>query len=310
MRLDKALTHDPNIESRSQATRLIDLGLVELKGKKIKPSHQTATGEVFSVTLPPERKRELVPFDFKLDIAFEDKHLIVVNKPAGLVVHPAAGHYQDTLVNALLHHTNQLSSGFAEDRPGIVHRLDKDTSGLIVIAKNDSVHRALAKQFKKKMVHRIYWAVCFGKFKDPSGTITSYLKRHPNDRKRFASEKVAKGEEPTGKVAITHYQVKETLPAGLSLLHLKLETGRTHQIRVHMSENGHAIVADPIYSSEGRIKSVASVNARKVLESFPRLALHAAELGFIHPKTSEHVKFFSPWPNDISSYVEDLGFQI
>lgn len=308
MRLDRALTHDPNIESRSQATRLIDLGFVELNGKKVKPSHKTSEGEVFSITLPPETKRELVPLDLKLDIAFEDEHLIVVNKPSGLVVHPAVGHHGDTLVNALLHHTNQLSGGFEADRPGIVHRLDKDTSGLIVVAKSDSVHRALATQFKKKMVHRIYWAICFGKFKEETGTITSYLKRHPTDRKKFASEKIAPGEEPTGKIAITHYTVKQTLPAGLSLLHLKLETGRTHQIRVHMSEKGHAIVADPIYSSEGRIKSVNSVNLRKVLDTFPRLALHAAELGFIHPKTSKTLKFFSSWPDDISSYVRQLGF--
>jgi 23S rRNA pseudouridine1911/1915/1917 synthase len=310
MRLDRALTNDPNIESRSQATRMIDLGFVELNGKKIKPSHKTSVGEVFSITLPPVTKRDLVPLDLKLDIVFEDEHLMVVNKPAGLVVHPAAGHWQDTLVNALLHHTNKLSGGFEADRPGIVHRLDKDTSGLIVVAKSDSIHRALAKQFKKKMVHRIYWAVVFGKMKPDSGTITSHLARHPNDRKRFASEKVIKGEEPTGKLAITHYTVKQILPAGLTLVHLKLETGRTHQIRVHMSEKGHAIVADPIYSSDGRIKSVNSVTLRKTLESFPRLALHAAELGFIHPRTSQTLKFFSPWPNEISSYVEQLGFQI
>jgi 23S rRNA pseudouridine1911/1915/1917 synthase len=201
-------------------------------------------------------------------------------------------------VNALLHRANRLSSGFGADRPGIVHRLDKDTSGLIVIAKTDSAHRHLAQQFKNKTAHRVYWAICFGKFKTAKGTITSYLKRHPTDRKKFASEKPVKTKLHTGKLAITHYQVIETLPSRLTLLHLKLETGRTHQIRVHLSEAGHALLADPIYSSSNKDKSL----------HFPRLALHAAELGFIHPKTKKEVRFFAPWPDDIALNIKKLGF--
>ncbi len=299
LRLDKALAKHPQIESRSQAAKLIDSGHVTLNEKPLKPSYITTLNEVFLISPPPLRNNPMAPFNLKLDIVFEDEDLIIVNKPAGLVVHPAAGHYEDTLVNALLHHTNQLSAGTEPTRPGIVHRIDKDTSGLLVVAKNDSAHRRLAKQFKDKTTHRVYWALAHGLFKKPSGKIESLLQRHPTNRKRFSSQ-------TKGRAAITHYSVVKSISAGISLVHLKLETGRTHQIRVHLSELGHGIVADPIYSSTGRSKSIRSTQTRKVVDSIPRLCLHAAELGFDHPRTGEKMIFKSPWPDDLAPYIETL----
>ncbi len=308
LRLDRALSQHPKIESRSQATRLVDLGFVLFKGVAVKPARVTAVGEIYDVEVPPKDKPELQPYDLKLEIYFEDEHLIVVNKPSGLVVHPAAGHAADTLVNALLHHTNQLSSGFEADRPGLVHRLDKDTSGLIVVAKSDSVHRALATQFRKKMVHRIYRAVCYGRWNDESGTIRSYLKRNPGDRKKFASVKEKTDGDPAGKLAITHYQVLKEHQAGISLLQLKLETGRTHQIRVHTSEAGHGIVGDPIYGNHARYRQLRGQTLQQQLKQAPHLMLHAMELGFLHPKTSQHLKFKAPWPTETHELLRFLDF--
>ncbi len=297
LRLDKALASDPRIISRSQATSLIDRGFVTLNNKPVKPAHKTSAGELFHVTIPCEEPTELVPFDLPLEILFEDEELLVVNKPSGLVVHPAVGHRQNTLVNALIHHTKDLARGFSTGRPGIVHRIDKDTSGLLVVAKSERTLRGLAKQFKNKTVHRVYWTIVHGTLKSPHGTITTYIRRHPADRKRFASERFRGEQVPTGKLAITHYDVKKVHPSGLSLIHCKLETGRTHQIRVHLSELGHPIVADPTYSSATRHRSTA-----------PHLLLHAAELGFTHPLTRKSLKFSAPWPTELHDYLRKYNF--
>jgi 23S rRNA pseudouridine1911/1915/1917 synthase len=309
IRLDKALAQHAEIESRSQATSLIDRGFVTLNDKVVKPAHKTQSGENFRVQLPFNEPTELIPYDFALDIVYEDDSVIVVNKPSGLVVHPAVGHRQDTLVNALLHHTNDLATGFAEGRPGLVHRIDKDTSGIIVIAKTDTALRSLAAQFKKKTVHRIYWLVVYGKPAKPTGTITSYIRRSPIDRKKFASEKMTGHAEPEGKLAITLYAVKKTHPSGLSLVHCRLETGRTHQIRVHMSESGHPIIADPVYCSDHRYKSLNSVHMRDVVQKIPHLMLHAAELGFIHPETRKEVRFKAPWPEELLPFIREVEFE-
>ena len=284
MRLDKALSLHSEIESRSQATRLIDIGCVSLGEKKVKPSKQTEPGEIYTVQVPFKELPEIEPLEMELDVIFEDEDLMVINKPSGLVVHPSAGHYQDTLVNALVYYSKSLSSGFEAHRPGLVHRIDKDTSGLLVVAKNDSVQRHLASQFKHKTVHRIYQAVCFGPLQNSEGTIESYLTRHPTDRKKFASEKLADGQDPKGKKAITHYKVLAEHPSGVSLLRLQLETGRTHQIRIHLSEQGHSIIADPIYGAKNRYKNLKGARIQQLISSAPRLMLHAAELGFVHPK--------------------------
>lgn len=291
-RLDKWLTTLAFIPSRSRAAELIDRGLVTLNSKPLKASYKVQAPCTIRIEIPASEPSHLVPLDAPLEILFEDQDLVVVNKPAGLVVHPAAGHAQDTLVNILLHHVDELSMGFAENRPGIVHRLDRDTSGVIVIAKNDKSHHALARQFREKTAHRIYWAIVSGVPRAKEGTFRSHLARHPSDRKRFASQP-----DGRGKLAITHYKTLQSLASQTSWIQCKLETGRTHQIRVHLSEAGHAILGDPIYARKQRLKMPPA-----------RLALHACELGFTHPSTHETLFFRVPWPDDLRSWVRDMGF--
>lgn len=276
----------------------------------MKASHKTSAGEIFEIDLPDRTTSELKPYEFPLDIVFEDDQLIVVNKPAGLVVHPACGHLDDTLVNALLAHTTDLSMGFNEQRPGLVHRIDKGTSGLLVIAKNDDAQRFLAMQFQRKTTHRLYWAITIGVPKQRDGTIRSFLRRHPEDRKRVASVRPSENDETQlGKSAVTHYKIVKDHPAGLALVELKLETGRTHQIRVHLSESGYPIAGDETYGGLKRAKNVKSTKIREIIEGMGRFALHAAELGFTHPKTHQWMTFRAGWPTDLLPLVEHLGFE-
>jgi 23S rRNA pseudouridine1911/1915/1917 synthase len=317
LRLDKALALCPEVATRSQASRLIALGRVATAdGKPAKASHAVKAGEAFSAEISIIDAEGIAPYDFPLEIAYEDADVIVVNKPAGLVAHPACGHLDDTLVNALVHHTDDLSMGFGEKRPGLVHRLDKGTSGLLVVAKNDEAQRFLAQQFKARTVRRLYRAVAFGRFKEPSGTLRSYLRRHPDDRRRVASvpEKASDGasaaaqarEAPLGKLAITNYAVQREHSSGLALVELRLETGRTHQIRAHLSELGHPIAGDEVYGGKKRAKSLKSPALRALIEAMPRFALHAAELGFVHPKTKEPMAFSAPWPADLRDLLSAI----
>lgn len=303
-RIDKVLASLTEIATRSQALKLLQQGLIRIAGRVVKPSYQTRAGDVIAVQIPISPTAELVEYDFPLTIPYEDDQLIIVDKPAGLVVHPAYGHAQDTLVNALLHHTKYLSLGFNELRPGLVHRIDKDTSGLLVIAKNETAQRHLALQFQRKTTHRLYRAIVFGKFSEREGRIETFLQRHPDDRKRVASMRPAPGQEPVGKRAVTHYRVTQEHPTGLSLVELRLETGRTHQIRVHMSEMQHPIVGDTVYGARGRISSLRSVALRAAVEAMPRFALHAMELGFVHPTSGTTMLFRAPWPRDLLFLVE------
>jgi 23S rRNA pseudouridine1911/1915/1917 synthase len=293
-RLDKWLTTLAFIPSRSRAAELIERGLVTVNGKALKASAKVLPGMKIHVELPAAQPSSLQPLAHPLEILHEDDDLVVINKPAGLVVHPAAGHAQDTLVNILLHHVSELAMGFSENRPGIVHRIDRDTSGILVVAKNDSAHHFLADQFRHKTAHRIYWALVLGRPPVQEKTLTSHLARHPRDRKRFASA-------PQGKLAITHIRVLQSLPNKITWLECKLETGRTHQIRVHLSEAGWPILGDPIYG--GKVKS-AGLAAR-----IPRLCLHAVELGFQHPRTQENMFFRVGWPPELARLVNDLGFK-
>ena len=306
-RLDQGLATLDEVKTRSQANKLIKMGCVRQNAKVLKSSYIIQGGEDVELSLPLAPPSDLIPYHFPLDIIYEDNHVIVVNKPAGLVVHPAYGHAADTLVNALLSHTTQLSSGFEEGRPGLVHRIDKDTSGLLVIAKTDEAQRRLAIQFQNKTVLRRYFAIAYGKFKAESGKFESYLKRHPDDRKRMASTK--SGTDEDGKHAITHYRVLSE-KNGLSLVELKLETGRTHQIRVHLSEMGHPIVGDITYGADRRLKTLKSTALRKTIESMNRFALHAAELGFVHPDKGQQMQFSVDWPTDLKKLVEHTGFHI
>lgn len=295
-RLDKWLSQLDIIPSRSRAADLIEKGMVTRDGKVLKASAKLSAGQTIRLEIPEPPPKTLQPMKGELDIMFEDDDLMVINKPAGLVVHPAAGHAQDTLVNIILHHvgkfSSRLSMGFGEQRPGIVHRLDRDTSGILVVAKNDLAHHGLSEQFRSKSAHRVYWALVQGVPPRSEATISSYLSRHPQDRKRFASN-----ENKQGKFAITHYKQIQVLPSKISWLKCVLETGRTHQIRVHLSENGLPILGDPLYGP------------RKNSVHITRMALHAVELGFTHPRSGEKMFYHAGWPEQLAVMAKDLGFK-
>ncbi|AZZ38390.1 RluA family pseudouridine synthase [Bdellovibrio sp. qaytius] len=308
LRLDKVLVDEPFfkdvITTRSYAQNMIEKGYIAINGERTKSSYALKEADNIDIFIPEVKPTELIPYDYKLDIIFEDDHLIVINKPAGLVVHPSAGHEQNTLVNALLHHTKNLSMK-NEERPGIVHRIDKETSGLLVVAKNDYAHEHLSLQFKNKTTHRVYYAVVEGRPRVAKATISTYLGRHPNDRKKFSSVRInnrilTEFEEgfEKGKWAVTHYQTIQSSQSK-SLVRVQLETGRTHQIRVHLSEIGHPLLGDMTYG----------FSAKKAKElGITRFYLHAAELGFIHPKTKEPMKFLIDWPRADFEKIKSWGF--
>ncbi len=284
-RLDAALADlEPEL-SRARLRRLIEKGEVTVAGTARKPAYRLRLGDCIEGRVPPAEPSELEPEPIPLVIVFEDEDLIVVDKPAGLVVHPAAGHRSGTLVNALLHHCSTLSGVGGVRRPGIVHRLDKDTSGLIVAAKSDRAHRGLAEQFREHNVDREYLALVRGHPAAESGSVDAAIGRHPSDRKRMSTRTRA------GRSAVTHWRVERRL-AELTLLRVRLETGRTHQIRVHLAASGLPVAGDPVYGG-GR-------GAARAL-GLRRQALHAAMLGFEHPATRERVRFDSELPADLAA---------
>jgi 23S rRNA pseudouridine1911/1915/1917 synthase len=301
-RMDAFLSREIPGCSRSKIQKAIKDGLVSVNGQPVKPDRAVRPGETIHVRIPKPPPAILVPEAIPLDVVYEDGHLVVVNKPAGMVVHPACGHSTGTLVNALLGRSASLSLPEGLPRPGIVHRLDKETSGLLVVAKNDMVHQALANQFSAKTAHREYAAVVWGRFPKGKGTVAAHLGRSRRDRRRFAV--VAEG-----KHAVTHFQVAETF-AFLSYLRLILETGRTHQIRVHMAHLGHPVFGDAEYG--GRQRMLAGLRrfdvpfALELLSAMPRQALHARTLGFVHPVTGESLRFESDLPRDMGELLERL----
>lgn len=305
LRLDKALSMNMQIRSRTRAEALIKEGRVLVNGKTCKSSFKVSSNDIIEIELPHEKASTLNKLAMPLDVKFEDEHLIVINKPPGLVVHPSAGHENDTLVNALMAHSEEFVMKFAEPRPGIVHRLDKDTSGLLVVAKNDLVLDALAQQFKNRNVHRIYQAITVGHVPSKKGRICSFLARHPVDRKRYASV-LGSDKKPIrdinqapnyGKWAVTNYEVLTSHQSGLILVQLKLETGRTHQIRVHLSEAGMPIISDPVYGSPKKEAKIVGNKAKELLLTSERCALHAKELGFNHPVRNTYLSFNVDWPD-------------
>lgn len=301
-RLDIALVISGLCETRSQGQKLIVSKKVFVNGKNEKASFKLQSGDSIELLYTPPKSIDLTPYDFPIDVVYEDEAVIVVNKPAGLVVHPAYGHENDTLINALLHRKTQLSPS-DEFRPGLVHRIDKGTSGLLVLAKTESAHNHLAKQFVKKTIHRKYWALCFSRPKQESGTIQSFLTRDPSNRQRYTSSETNHG----GKWAITHFKLlKES--KGFSLLELKLETGRTHQIRVHLSSNHLPIVGDDVYNGKNQAKNLKNQDLKKFILSMDRFCLHAKELGFNHPITHENLSFNSDIPKDLHFLFEQGGF--
>ncbi|OYX63344.1 MAG: pseudouridine synthase [Sphingomonadales bacterium 32-64-17] len=298
-RLDKALA-DASDLSRERIKALISEGKVEIAGKPAtSPSTKVQAGLSFVIHLPPPDDPQARPQDIPLTVVFEDAHLIVVDKPAGMVVHPAAGNPDGTLVNALLHHcAGQLSGIGGVARPGIVHRIDKDTSGLLVVAKSDVAHEGLARQFADHSIGRRYLAVCGGYPNPAQGTINARLGRSDRDRKKMA---VLDNNSSRGKHAITHYKLIERLDHA-SLIECRLETGRTHQVRVHLSSIGHALLGDPVY---GRDPSAIRDTIRNL--GFARQALHAASLGFVHPVTGDSIQFATELPADMRELIDELG---
>ena len=298
-RLDKALADATNL-SRERVKALIAEGRVVVDGRAPRgPSVPATAGSAFEIHLPPPRDPHADPQEIPLDIVFEDDYLIVVDKPAGMVVHPAAGNRDGTLVNALLHHCRGRLSGIGGvARPGIVHRVDKDTSGLLVVAKSDAAHEGLARQFAAHTVERAYLALVNGHPVPPAGTIEGKIGRSDTNRKKMS---VLPEKSSRGKHATTHYITKAVLE-GCALIECRLETGRTHQIRVHLASIGNSLLGDPVYGRANR-------QVRPVLErlAFRRQALHAATLGFVHPITGSDSLFTSPLPADMRELIDETG---
>ena len=286
VRLDAFLSADGAL-TRSQAARLIAEGRVRVNGKPSAKSARLSGGETVTVDVPQLRETALPPQDIPLDVVYEDDDVIVVNKPTGLVVHPAPGHPDGTLVNALLHHCGDSLSGIGgEKRPGIVHRIDRDTSGLIIAAKNDAAHLALSAQLKDHSLSRTYECLVTGNMKQDSGTVDAPIGRSSADRKKMAVV-------PTGRRAVTHWEVVARYP-GVTHLRCRLETGRTHQIRVHMAYIGHPILGDTVYG------------AKKPVPGLTGQCLHATGLRFVHPRTGEPVELHCPLPPEFTAMLQKL----
>ena len=323
-RLDKALSRDAPAQaglSRTRLTRLITGGHIQIDGKiELNPSSKVAEGQMVKVVMPELEPIETLPQKIKLDIIYEDDDLLVINKAAGMVVHPAPGSPKDTLVNALLFHCqNSLSGIGGEKRPGIVHRIDKDTSGLIVVAKNDKSHHGLAEQFERHSVERVYHAFCFGipdlaspRLKGIKGVsfepgnvikISTHLARHKHDRQRQSV--LFEG----GKHAVTRFKVLEKYgnPQAISKIECWLETGRTHQIRAHMAHLGHSLIGDETYGKRKKISNKAfNEEGFSLIKKFERQALHASLLGFVHPITKKPMKFSVEMPLDLKKLAKGL----
>ncbi|MDT8435913.1 MAG: RluA family pseudouridine synthase [Gemmatimonadota bacterium] len=293
-RLDALLARRLDL-SRSRAAALIEDGRVRLAGATVRKSHRPRAGECFVVELPPEPSVELRPEPIPVPVVYEDGHLLVVDKPAGLVVHPAPGHPSGTLVNALLHITDRLSPLGLPHRPGIVHRLDRDTSGLLVVAKDAGTHRALSEALARRRVKRGYVAAAWGRFEPELARIDAPIGRHPRDRTRMA---VVDG----GRPAVSHVRRLERWAAA-DLLAVRLQTGRTHQIRVHLAHSGHPVVGDPLYGGdrERGLAGAADRWARELRRRCGRMFLHAARLEFVHPASGERLRFTSRLPEPLAS---------
>lgn len=303
-RLDVFLSGCIENATRSKIQKLIEANLVTVNGKSVKPSYKVQPNDIIEASHPvtphPENAE---PEDIPLNIIYEDEYLLVVNKPAGMVAHPAYANYTGTLVNALLYHTKSLSNVNLPGRPGIVHRIDKDTSGLLVVAKDDYTHSKLAYQFSRHNIEREYWTVCWGHLEHKKGNIDRNITRSKKDRKKFTIS------DSEGKHAVTHYEVLQEFEFA-SLIKLNLETGRTHQIRVHLSSINHPVFGDPIYGGRqivyGAELPKMKSHVQNLLEIMKRQALHAKVLGFVHPYSKEKMRFDSDLPGDMKELITKL----
>ncbi len=290
-RIDALLAHILPQLSRSAAQRLLEEGRVLLRGAPVRKNYRCSAGDCFLLSLPEAEEVPLVPQDIPLDVVYEDGDVIVVNKPRGLVVHPAPGHSDGTLVNALLFHCGDSLSGIGgEKRPGIVHRIDKDTSGLLIVAKNDFAHQTLSEQLADRSLSRVYEAVVRGNLREDAGTVSKPIGRHPTDRKRMAVL-------PGGRPAVTHWEVLARY-RGYTHIRCRLETGRTHQIRVHLASLGHPLLGDAVYGAPAPDKGLTGQ------------CLHARELKFIHPRSGEPVRLETQLPEYFTDVLSRLGEQI
>ena len=286
-RLDSYISQHTEF-SRNSVQILLDNGDINVNDKSVTKSYKVKDGDTVNVTVHPPKETEIVPQNIPLDIYYEDDDLLVVNKPKGMVVHPANGNEDGTLVNALMYHCKGSLSGInGEIRPGIVHRIDKDTSGLLVVAKNDFAHGHLARQFKEHSINRVYNAIVYGNIKEDEGDIDAPIGRHKTDRKKFCVTTL------NSKNAFTHYKVLERLN-GFCLIEAKLKTGRTHQIRVHMQSIGHPLAGDPVYGP------------RNVIKELDGQALHAGVIGFIHPTKNKYMEFSSPWCEQFTKFYNKV----
>jgi 23S rRNA pseudouridine1911/1915/1917 synthase len=298
-RLDQFLSETDLRLSRSLAKKLIEVGAILLNKIPSKPSAHLKRGDLVSGTLPQPTPPSLTPEPIPLIILYEDPYIIVIDKPAGMVVHPAYGNPSGTLANALLYHCKDLAGINGVLRPGMVHRLDKDTSGVMVVAKNDDAYHQLVKQFKNRIVEKVYLAIAYGKFGKEEGLIDAAIGRHLSERKRMSTR------TKKGRIAITRWKVAERLD-GFTLLQVFPQTGRTHQIRVHLSSMGHPILGDPLYGRRGRPGAIHDPVLRGCMKKIERQALHAHRMGFNHPRTGERVQFVSPMPSDMKEVLECL----
>ncbi len=309
MRLDKFLTLKlpeilpvGEVMSRSRLQKLILSGNLTLDDVIIADnSRKVKTGDAYVLNVPPAEEADPVAENIALEIIYEDDDLLVVNKPAGMTVHPAAGAWHGTLVNALLYHCAENLSGIGGvKRPGIVHRIDKETSGLLVVAKNDFAHQNLSEQFAEHSIERTYWAVVYGVPQPLEGTIEGNIGRSPFDRKKMA---IVQG---GGKTAITHYKTLQIFAHTAALVQCQLETGRTHQIRVHLSSKGYALIGDKVYVKNHKSELALPAEIKNYVNSFPRQALHAKSLGFIHPRSGQFMQFDSDLPADMQQLLQKL----
>ena len=302
LRIDKYLSTVNEQLSRSYIQKLLKSGLVLVDGKPVKASYQVEEGEVISLDIPEAVEPEIEPEDMDLDILYEDMDVILINKPKGMVVHPAAGHYSHTLVNGLMYHCkDQLSGINGVMRPGIVHRIDMDTTGVIIACKNDMAHNSIAAQLKEHSITRRYQAIVHGVLKDDTGTIDAPIGRHPTDRKKMSIN------YNHGKNAVTHYKVLKRFRQ-YTHVECRLETGRTHQIRVHMKHIGHVLFNDERYGGHEILKGTHFSKYKQFVnncfDTCPRQALHAMTLGFVHPVTGEEMYFTSELPDDMTRLIE------
>jgi 23S rRNA pseudouridine1911/1915/1917 synthase len=292
-RIDIFLAGETGI-TRSQIQKLIEQGNVSVNERPVNQNYRIRTNDLVSLSIPEKQDEGLIPEDIPVDIFYKDEHLVVVNKPAGIVVYPAAGHSQATLMNALAYHCNKLAAIGGPLRPGVVHRLDKDTSGLIVVALDDVAYYSLANQFKERTINRRYLALIYGNLKEDTGEIALKIGRSESDRKKMSTS-VRRGKE-----AVTRWKVLKRFNHA-ALIEAKLGTGRTHQIRVHFASIGHPVLGDRTYGKKVEVE----VKAQKKI-MFPRQMLHAERLGFIHPITGKHLEFSSPLPEDMAEKIEEL----